>query len=702
MATLEKIRNKAGLLVGVVGLALFAFIIGDGLRSGSTWFNQSRETVLVVDGTAVKIEEFNARVNEMTDIYTSQTGNNLTEEQQAQLRNDVFESFVQEILIDRKGERLGFTVTSNELFDMVQGENVSPMVQQMPMFHDENGHFDRAILMQYLRFIQTRDLTNFSEQDRAQIENARRYWLFVEKNLRQQRMEEKFTTLLSKAIVVNKLDAQANFEESQGSVDFDYVVRNYPLVADSLVTVTDAEIKKLYNKKKEQYKQEPAAEIKYISLTVAPSEADFAKVEREIEALKASANFIDAVNENSDIPFYDAYKSAPFLSPDARKFVETAQIGDMQGPVLLNNTYHVYQYLGKTVAPDSVRLYEMTMPPLAEAQLKNITDSLVNVIRGGKAFSDLALELSGGRSTGETGWMTEEMMLRRFDDKFRNAVLEAKIDDVFVLKSTRGTHIIQVAERTKPVEKYKVADLAMAVEPSNATTTEAYTKLSQYILKNNTPETFVSEAAAAGYVAQSATVTPNQQLLSGIPSTRPLLRWVFEHKRGELSEIFESDGHRYVVAMVDNHLKKGYQPMHAVADELKKELINDKKGEILMAEMSGLKCDSLVQCAESLNTVVQSVSYVNFATPRISGIGAEPVLNVKAPLAELNQITGPVKGNFGVYLFKVTKQHPSTAEFNLEQQRQSLTMQNSYFYMYQSMQALRQTADVEDFRIRFY
>lgn len=706
MATLEKIRNRAGLLVGAVGLALFAFIIGDGLRSGSTFFQQSKETVLVVDGDAVKIDQYSAKIEQMTEIYSMQMGGNLTEEQQAQLRESVFESMVREMLLDEEGERLGFTVTSNEMFDMVQGENISPMIQQMPMFHNENGQFDREALMRYLRFINSKDNANLSEQDRAQVDGAQKYWFFIEQNLRQQKMEEKFGTLIGKAIVVNKLDAQANFEESQGSVDFEYVTKNYASIPDSAVTVSNAEIEKLYKSRKEGFKQEPAAEIKYISLTVTPSEEDYAKVETEIEGLKRelidSGDNVDVVNENSEIPFYDAFQSVSFLSSDAQKFVETAEIGDVQGPVLVNNTYHVFKLMGKTVASDSIRLNEMTMPPLEDAVLKNITDSLVGVIKGGKAFADLATELSGGRSNGDAGWLTDEQLLRRFDDKFRNTVYAANVNEVFVLKSTRGTHIVQVVEKTKPVDKYKIADLAMDVEPSNRTTTDVYTKLSQYVLKNNKLDSFEAEASAAGYMCSSNTITPNQPLLAGIPSTRPLIRWAFDHKKGDMSEIFECDGYRYVVAMVENQLKKGYRPINSVADMLRRELINDKKAETIMAEMNSLKCDSLSQCAEQLHTVVQSVNYVNFATPRISGIGAEPALNAQAPTAELNKISGPVKGNGGVYLFKVTQKHPSTAEFNLEQQKQTMAMQNSYYYMYQSVQALRDKAEVEDYRIRFY
>ena len=705
MAALEKIRNKAGLLVGAVGLALFAFIIGDGLQSGSTWFQNSKETVLKINGQAVKIEEYSRRINEMTEIYTMNSGSNLTEEESVRLRNDVFETMIREQLMEDVCDQVGLAVTSEEMFDLVQGENVSPMIQQM--FRNESGMFDRGALLGFLQqTISNQDLSNYSDEDRSMIESRKKYWLFLEKTLKQQKLEEKFGGLLANIIVVNKLDAQAEFEESQGSVDFDYVVKNYNSLPDSLFSVSNSEINDLYNRRKAAHKQEKATEIKYITVAVTPSEADFAEVESTLNGIKqemqTSDHLVDVINDNSDVPFYDVFSSQASLSAAAGNFVRTAQIGDLQGPQLVGNTFHIFKYLDKTIAPDSVRINELRMPPLAEAQMKQITDSLVGVLKGGKAFSELAMELSGNRSNGDAGWFTDEQALRNYDDRFRDAVFAATINNVFTFKSSKGTHIVQVTEKTKPVEKFKVADLAVSVLPSTRTTTEAYTKLSQYILKNKTLETFESEALAAGYFTQRATVSPNQQLLAGIPSTRPVIRWAFENKKGAVSEIFECDENRYVVAMIEAPLEKGYRSVAAITDILKRELINNKKAEKIIADAKDLGRDSLQQAASVWNTPVQSVKFVNFATRQISGLGSEPALNATAPVAELNQISQPVKGDRGVFLFNVTQKNPSTAEFNLDQQKQMMAAQNSYRYMYQAMQSLRDNADIEDFRIRFY
>jgi peptidyl-prolyl cis-trans isomerase D len=408
------------------------------------------------------------------------------------------------------------------------------------------------------------------------------------------------------------------------------------------------------------------------------------------------------VNENSDVPFYDVYVSAASLSPEAETFVKEAQIGEVTGPVLAGNTYHLYKYLGKTVAPDSIRVNELTLPRLDDDKLKTFSDSLIKVVKEGQSFAEMAGNLTGGRFIGDMGWLTDETALRRIDDKFRDAIFKAAVKDIFVLKTSRGTHLIQVSEKTSPVQKYKVADIAMEVEPSTTTTTGAYTALSQYILKNDKLDNFESEAAAAGFVCQTNTIGQNDQTLMNIPSTRQVVRWAFENKKGSMSQIYELDGDRYLVAMIQSVYEKGYRPVEAVAEILKREILNDKKAEKILAGLKDKNCTTLEQYAEATHSSVQPVSFVNFATPRIANIGMEPALNATAPYSEVNTVSAPLKGKSGVYIFKVKEKHTTPGTFNLEEKKRTLSMNNNYRYMYQAVQALRDKAEVEDFRIRFY
>ena len=229
MATLEKIRSKAGLLVLVVGLALFAFIIGDFLNSGSTYFRQSQERIAEIDGEVVKIQDYQGRVDEMAEMYKMQSGSaSLPEEYMTQIRQSVFDAMVQEVVLDEATAKLGMGVSPEELFDMVQGENISPLIQQMQMFtNPQTGAFDKAALLNFLKQIDSDNIASYPADQQAQLIQAKNFWLFWEKNIKRQRLEQKYTTLLSKAISANSLDAKEAYNDNAENSDIIYAIICY-------------------------------------------------------------------------------------------------------------------------------------------------------------------------------------------------------------------------------------------------------------------------------------------------------------------------------------------------------------------------------------------------------------------------------------------------------------------------------------------
>ena len=383
MATLEKIRSKAGLLVLVVGLALFAFIIGDFLNSGSTYFRQSQEKVAEVDGEVIKIQDYQNRVDEMTEMYKMQSGSaSLPEEYQTQIRQSVFDGMVQEIVLDNATSKLGLTVSPEELFDMVQGENISPMIQQMQMFvNPQTGAFDKTALLNFLKTIDDDNIANYPADQQAQLLQARQFWMFWEKNIKRQRLEQKYTTLLSKAVSANKLDAKDAFDGSAVSSDIVYAMQSYATIPDSTVQVSKSEIEKLYNQRKELFKQKEGKVIKYIAVDIRPSKEDYDKASAEIESLKselASTDRVaDLVTENSEIPYLDAFFAENALDAEMKQFVKTANVGDVYGPVFENDKYRMFKLVDKTVAPDSVKVSHIMLANTGdEAAIKAKADIL--------------------------------------------------------------------------------------------------------------------------------------------------------------------------------------------------------------------------------------------------------------------------------------------------------------------------------------
>ena len=711
MATLEKIRNKAGLLVAVVGVALFAFIIGDFLNSGSTFFRQSQEKIAEINGEVISIHDYQARVDEMSEVYKMQTGtSNVAEELMTQIRQSVFDAMVQEVVIDDATSALGLTVTPEELFDLIQGENVSPMIQQMPMFRNpETGMFDKAALLNFLKTINDDNIASYPADQQAQLLQARNFWLFWEKNIKQQALTAKYSTLLSKAVSANVLDAQDAYNSSVENSDIVYVMQSYSTIPDSTITVADSDLKKLYEQRKDQFKQAEGRMIKYISVDILPSQEDYNKAKAEIEKIReeliATDNVADLVNESSETPYVDAFVSNASLDAEAKLFVTTAEIGAVSVPTFQNDTHRLMKLVAKTVAPDSVKVSHIMLAGATDAVISARADSLKNVLKGGADFAEIAKEFSVDQTAeqgGELGWFTEIAALNGLNEEFKNAIFSAPLNDVVVVKSLYGTHLVKVTEKTANVEKYKLANVALNVSPSSKTYSNIYNDLNQFVAKNNNADKLDNAAKDAGYnLVSNITVTAQDQTIGFIQNTRPVIRWAFENDKGKISEIFECDN-KFIVAAVQGKIKEGYSSLQAVSSSLRSELIRQKKGEQIVQNLASKNLTSLDAYAGVMGGAVDSVKFVNFGTQRIASIGLEPKLNAYVAAAKEGELSAPVAGQNGVYVFKVYNREKSETPYDEKASIQGIESASAYRVGYLSIQELINDAEIKDNRIRFY
>jgi peptidyl-prolyl cis-trans isomerase D len=705
MAALEKIRNKAGLLIGVVGLALFAFVIGDGLKNGSTWNNQRKNKVVTVDGESVDIYEFQRRLEEVTGRYRA--GGSLTEEQTAQIRESVFEQIIAKILLDKEAEEVGFAVGEDEIRELFVGDNISPQIQQN-FANPQTGKFDRTQYLSAVQQLESTDINDLPAEQREGFIKYKRWWEDLKENIILQKKLSKFSTLITSAVSPNSLDAKAAYEESNLNIDLNYIFQPFSSIPDSAVQVTDAEIEHLYRERRESFKQERAQIVDYIVVPVNPSQSDFRAVEEHLlkgrEELASAQNVAEIVGEYSDEPYVDAYVSIAGLDENQRVFVQSAKIDDIEGPKLNRTSYAVYKLLGTKTAPDSIKINMLNLPGGDSEQVEKLTDSLLNVVKSGTTFADMARGATNGQSDGSIGWQTETAIAKELDAKSATTLFEAELNKVFVLKSAYGQHIAQVVEKTKPVQKYKLATITATVNPSQETHNKYYNELSQYLVSNAKIDSFKASAAKAGYrIRTDVQFTPNQPSIAGIEESRQIIKWAYEHSKGDISDIYTC-GDNYVVAAVEGTQKEGYSPLSAVSDVLKREIINRKKGEILVEKLKSQNLTTLEACAQAANTEVKEVKFLTFATPRITGIGVEPIVNAKAYVAEINKLTEPFAGRNGVYVLQVTGKTPGTQAYDESTQKQQIAMQNQYRLMslLQSNKLLKDHAKIEDNRIRFY
>ncbi|NMB50412.1 MAG: hypothetical protein GX997_08180 [Bacteroidales bacterium] len=711
MATLQKIRNKAGLLIAVIGIALLAFILGDLLTSGSTLFRKYQDKVFEVGGKAFSTEEYFNRVTEWENFQKLMSGeSSLDENISLQIKELVFQQMVREHMLDNQSKRLGLTVSKEEINDLVHGENISPLLMQLPLFVDpKTGIYDREALANFFMAINT-PIESLQPEERALVQQYKSMWLFIENLVKYQRLEEKYRSLLANAVMVNDMEAKTSFDLSQRNADLTYVVQNYYTIPDTLVTVEESEIRAYYEKHKKNFKlSAPLAKITYFIREISPSDEDFAEIEAQaIEAAKKlaeSTNPAAVVAEYSEIPYQDVYVAADVLTESQLSFVSSANIGDMYGPVREGNSFQIYKLIDKIVAPDSIHLRMIVVPTAGiseqDSLVRNFVDSVFTVIKSGKPFAQVANELNPQSNGGDAGWV-REIDIASVGKEFVQTVFSLPIGEVTKISVPGQYIIVQVEEKTKPVTKYKLAVINMPVVVSERTSNNVDNELNQFLSLPDVDKKFTELATEKGYdVVPNYTISSTDFSIAQIPGSRQVIQWAFNEKEKGAIRKFDLTNLRIVVRL-DNVIPVGIAPLSEVAAAIRSQLIRDKKAEKVISDLSSKNLTSLADYAESMNTRPDTVRFVNFNTRNIAGLGFEPILNAYSAFAPLNKLMGPAKGNMGVFVVNVNNRTQGSETYDPKTQKNTIHGEIAYRLQMQSMEVLKDKLAVKDYRYRFY
>ncbi len=711
MATLQKIRNKAGFLIAVIGIALLAFILGDLLTSGSTLFRKSQDKVFEVNGKVISTEEYFTRVTEWENFQKLMSGeSSLDENASLQIKELVYQQMVKEFILDNQAKKLGLTVSKEEINDLVHGENISPLLQQLPLFVDpKTGIYDREALTNFFTAINTPP-ESLKPEERALVQQYKSMWLFIENLIKYQRLEEKYRTLLSSAVMVNDMEAKTSFDLSQQNADLTYVVQNYYTIPDTLVKVEDSEIRAFYEKHKKNFKlNSPIAKITYFIREIAPSDEDFAEVEAQaMEAAKKlaeSTNPSAVVADYSETPYRDVYLAANELTESQLSFVSSANIGDMYGPVREGNSFQIYKLIDKIVAPDSVRLRMIVVPTSGASEqdslVRHFVDSVFTVIKGGKPFAQVANELNPQSNGGDAGWV-REIDIASVGNDFVQTIFSMPVGEVRKISVPGQSIIVQVEEKTKPVTKYKLAVINMPVVVSERTSNNVDNELNQFLSLPDVGKKFTELAKQKGYaVVPNYTISSTDFSIAQIPGSRNVIQWAFNEKEKGAVKKFDLTNLR-IVARLDNVIPAGTAPLSEVATVIRNQLVRDKKAEKIITELKSKNLSSLADYAEEMNTRPDTVRFVNFNTRNIAGLGFEPVLNAYSAFAPLNKLMGPAKGNMGVFVVNVDNRTQGTETFVPKMQKNKIQGEIAYRLQMQSMEVLKDKLAVKDYRYRFY
>ena len=665
MASLQKIRNHGALLIAIVGLAMLAFILGDFLNSGSSFFNRSRENVGVIEGQKIHYTEYEAAKDQLTEVYKIESGRtDFDEDTYAQIRNQVWNMYVMDYTLRAQAEKIGMDITADELTELCVGENVHQIIRGRRAFAGEDGQFSREAVKGLISAINNE--SDDAEQN-ANLKQAKDYWLYWEKAVRISYMQEKYTALLQHLLKANSLDAEFAFNGRQNGVAVDYVMKPYYAVADSLVKVSDGDIKKLYNQHKEQYKQTPNRAIKYIAFDIVPSEDDFKAAETMMNNLKDEFKTTDdislVVNTNSDIMYDGRDYSEESVPAQFKEFAfrKDAKAGDCTDILFENNTYSMARIMQAGYSmPDSVEL---------KAIVEDGEDQ-------------------------ELGWFKAADLPKNIAEP----ALKGKRGERFTVAIGMGEQTYEIMEIGKPTPKVKLAILAREVTPSSKTYSVIYNNAKQFVVNNNNAEALEAAAQEAGMtVVPQYNLTATTDKVGQLKSSRPIVRWAFEAKEGAVSDVFEC-GQQFIVAALTEVNDGEYRPLEAVRAELMYEATNNAKAAYLKKELKGI--ESLETAAEKLGQPVQHIERVALGDSRFGNAGMEPAVIGKAIAQGENALSEPIQGNMGVYVVKTGAANNAAETFVVETEKAQLASRYAYL-PYQAMQLLEDKAEVDDNRANF-
>ena len=713
MAALGKIRKRGMILISIIGLGLFAFIAEEGFRSCEASRNDQRQQVGKVLGEKVNVQDFQKLIDEYTEVIKMQQGvDNLNEMQVNQVKDMVWQTYIQTKVVEDEAKKIGLTVTDAEL-QTILAEGTNPMLMQTPFVNRQTGRFDVNSLKKFIADYKTQQTAN--PQMAAQYQTLYKYWTFIERTLRQQILAQKYQSLLAGCILSNPVEAKLSYKEENEESSIQLATFAYSTIDDSKIKVQDADLKAKYDELKERFKQNvESRDIKYVTVRVEPSPADRAELQQSFKKyttdLAAASEPANVVRKSTSLVNYLGIPVAKTAYPnDIADKLDSMAVGQTYGPfeTKMDNSMNVVKLISKQLLPDSVQYRQIQVIGKTPAEAQKRADSIYTALNAGAAFETIAKKYG---QSGEKVWMTTAQYqnapsLDADTKTYIGTLNNSGVNELKNIKIGQGNLIVQVIDRRAMINKYTAAVIKKSIDFSKDTYSKAYNKFSSFVSANQTPESIQKNAKSSGYTVQDAKdITTSTHTLVGINATREAMKWLFDAKEGEISPMYEcGNNDQLLLVVLDKIHPKGYRSYDdpQVKEFLKAEVLRDKKAEQLMAKAKDVKN---IAAAQAKGAKVDAVNQITFAAPVfVMSVGAsEPALSgAVAATAKGKFSSRPVKGNAGVYVFEVTGRTMRPGKFDAKTEEQK-TRQKALQYAGNFMNELILKANIEDNRYLFF
>ena len=686
MAVLENIRVKLGVFITIlIAISLLSFIVDPSTLSTTFQRMSADNKVGSMNGKTITYQDYYTAVEQNKNLFESLYGQSLSsEEQLSQVRDYTWQNYFDRYVFEPKAADAGIAVGDQEMYDLTQGANISPVLSSQSAFLDENGEFSREALSQFIQNI---------DYDATGTYAA--YWDYLRDQIYKQQLYSKYDALLYNSSVFSPLQASRAIEDNNLTSDVDFIMVTVGFAADSTLNITSNEIKDYYNKHKEQLKQTANRDIEYVMYEVVPSQEDIDDQRAQFETLVAefadSENPRNFISLNSDTRWSDTYLSKDDIPEAFRDYAFPAR-GVTVGPVSdINqegNVLSAVRVADRKVMPDSVYTWYVLFDPTDAAK----ADSVVAVLNSGRNYDDMH----------EMGWMTQAFNEANNFTEF-NAVFDVPVGKAIAvrLSSIQAIAVLKVTDRTKPGERVKLATLTKNITASDDTYRDYLMKATMLADKSDGKyENFTAAVREDDLpVTPASRITEATRRIGTVDNAREVVSWAFDAKEGQVSDVITVDNKYYYVVALTKARKEGYIPINEVSSNIYDELALQKRLQIaaddVQATTQGL--GTLEQMAEALGTTVSHQSGISFGS--ISA-AIDPALIGAVAAAPKGKICGPVKGQIGVYMFQVLD--TEAGAYYTEDDIALRTSQEAQYRQQYVSTIMAEEADVKDNRARFY